>query len=95
MDNWKPIFDGTIDGRPVTLKEWKDDEGRQLQVETNYGEDQILGDGIPGVIGVPVSADDKMLVDASTPDELERNLIEQGGFSPAGAKEIARHAWLP
>ncbi len=36
-----------------------------------------------------------MHVDASTPKELERNLIEEGGFSPVGAKEIARHAWLP
>ena len=95
MSNWTPIFDGTIDGRPVALKEWKDGEGRQLKVETNYGEDVILGDGVRGVIGLPVSADDKMVVEASTPEELERDLIEQGGFSPAGAKEIARHAWLP
>lgn len=90
--NWKSIFAGSVDGRPVILKEWKDDEGRQLRVETNYGEDQILGDGVPGVIGVPVAADDKMYVDASTPEELEHHLVEEGGFSPKGAKALARLA---
>ncbi|VVE14550.1 MULTISPECIES: hypothetical protein [Pandoraea] len=94
---WKTVFAGTVDDRPVKLKEYNDDDGaRELRVETNYGEDQILGGDVPGVIaGAPVSADDTMHVDASTPEELELNLIELGGFSPAGAKEIASHAWLP
>lgn len=94
MSNWNNLFKGMIDGRPVTLKEWRDEDGRALRVETNYGEDQILGD-VPGAIGVPVSADDTMHVDATTPQELEHNLVTQGGFSPKGAKEIARLAQEP
>uniref|UniRef100_UPI003BEF0A9B hypothetical protein n=1 Tax=Burkholderia arboris TaxID=488730 RepID=UPI003BEF0A9B len=58
------------------------------------GKDQIVGD-VPGAIGYPVSADDTMHVEGSTPEELEQNLIELGEFSAAGAKEIARHATLP
>jgi len=92
--NWKTIFTGTIDNRPVVLKEYEDEEGRALRVETNYGTDQIIGDGIEGVIGLPVSADDEMRVEASTPDELAQNLID-GGFSSEGAKEIARLAEKP
>jgi len=94
---WKPIFEGTVEGRPVKLREYNDGEGtRELRVETNYGEDQMIGGNVPGVIaGAPVSADDIMHVDATTPEELERALIKDGGFLPAGAKEIARHAALP
>lgn len=94
VSNWKTIFKGTIDGRPVTLKEWTDEEGRALRVETNYGRDQILGD-VPGAIGVPVAASDTMHVDATTPQELEHSLVAQGEFSPEGAKEIARLAQDP
>lgn len=90
---------GTVDNRPVKLKEYNDGDGenpRELRVETNYGEDQLLGADVPGVIGgASVSADDPMFVDALTPEELEANLVEQGGFSTEGAKEIARHALLP
>lgn len=94
MSNWKIIFTGTIDGRPVTIKEYADDDGRALKVETNYGKDQILGD-VPGVIGVPVSADDTMHIDATTPEELKQNLVTQGDFSEDAAKEIARLARDP
>ncbi|MFJ1258781.1 hypothetical protein [Cupriavidus sp. CuC1] len=64
-------------------------------METNYGKDQILADGLPCVVGLPVSADDKMHVEASTADELENSLVEEGGFSPEAAKEIARQAREP
>ena len=94
---WKTIFDGTFDDRTVKLKEYNDGDGpRELRVETNYGEDQILGGDVSGVIaGAPVSADDTMHVDASTPGELARNLVDQGGFSDESAQEIARFAKLP
>lgn len=96
---WQKVFDGRIEERPVVLKEYDDgDGGRELRVETNYGKDQIIGGDVPGVTaGAPVSADEEMHVDASTPEELEQNLVEQAGFSAAGAKEIARIgrlAWL-
>lgn len=93
---WITRFEGTVEDRPVKVSEYNDGEGsRSVRVETNYGKDQILGDGVRGVIaGVPVSADDKMYVDASTPEELESALIDEG-FTPGGAKEIARHVILP
>jgi len=92
---WKTIFEGVVEGRPVVLKEYDDGDGsRELRVETNYGSDQMIGD-IPGVIGYPVSADDSMHVDASTPEELVQKLIELGAFSVEAAKDIARHGWSP
>ncbi|WP_425952992.1 hypothetical protein [Ralstonia pseudosolanacearum] len=93
---WITRFEGTVEDRPVKVSEYNDGEGeRGLRVETNYGKDQILGESVRGVIaGVPVSADDTMHVEATTPEELESALIEEG-FTPAGAKEIARHVILP
>jgi len=86
---WTQVFSGSIDDRPVIIKVWDDGESHSIRVETNYNKDQIIGD-LPDVIGVPVSANEPMNVDGATPEELERILVEDGGFSEAGAKEIAR-----
>lgn len=95
MSRWKPIFSGTYEDRPVVLEEWDDGDGRSLRVVTNYGKDQLLGDGIPDVIPAPVGANDTMHVEAATVEELEINLMQEGEFSPASARDIARHARRP
>ncbi|MEW6370116.1 MAG: hypothetical protein AB1584_04220 [Pseudomonadota bacterium] len=92
--SWRTIFQGEVEGRPVKLKEWNDGSGeRALQVETNYGEDTILGD-VPGAIGVPVTATELMKIDAQTPEDLRKELIENS-FSPERAGDISRLAELP
>jgi hypothetical protein len=91
---WTEIFKGTVDGRPVVAKVWDDGEGRAYRVETNYNNDQIIGD-VSGAIGFPVSASDKMNIDAMTPDELELSLVEDAGFSQESAKDIVRQVRSP
>lgn len=96
---WQTVFDGRIEARPVIVKVYDDgDAPRELRVVTNYGKDEILGDGVRDVVaGAPVSAADPVEFDASSPDELAQRLTAESGFSAAAVKEIvaiARPAWL-
>lgn len=96
---WQTVFNGRIEARPVIVKVYDDgDAPRELRVVTNYGRDQILGAEVRDVIaGAPVSADDPVEFDASSPDELAQRLTAESGFSAAAVKEIAavaRLAWL-
>lgn len=91
--NWRPVFSGADGARPFKLQEYNDGEQRALRVVTTYGKDQILADGV-ATIGLPVSADEEMHIDAQTPEELHEQLLENG-FSELVAAEIVRHARLP
>ncbi len=91
--NWKHIYSGTDGDRPFRLEEYRDSESRALRVETTYGEPQILAQGI-ATVGLPVAADEMMRIEAETPAELHKELLENG-FSPLVAAEITRHAQLP
>lgn len=95
MSRWNQLFKGTIENRPVTLEEWIDEEAHALRVVTNYGRDQLLGDGIPDVIPAVVSSDEAMHVEATSAEDLEVQLVQDGEFSPVAAREIASHARRP
>lgn len=88
--NWNSVFAGTIESRPVKLLVWDDGESQSYRVETNYNRDQFIGDA-PGVIGVPVSADDIMHIDGETADELQGLLVTHGEFSQHAAAELVSH----
>jgi len=90
---WSHIHTGTEDGRTVVLKEHNDEQGRSLRVETTFIEDGMLGDGAADT-DVSVLAGDPMHIHAETPDELRRELIENG-FSEQAAANLARLAMLP
>ncbi|QNA88068.1 hypothetical protein G4G28_05445 [Massilia sp. Dwa41.01b] len=91
--NWRPVFAGADGDRPFKLQEYNDGGDRALKVVTTYGKDEILGDGV-ATIGLPVSADEEMHIDAQTPEELHAKLLENG-FSEIVAAQIVRHARLP
>lgn len=85
--NWKPLFDGEVENRPVKL--WIYDDGGELKVETTQ-----LGDVADPSIALVISDGDKIEVEATDAKDLVQQL-RAVGFSEAAAREIARHGELP
>ena len=86
---WQKLFDGRIEERPVVLKESDGGDGsRTLRVETSYSRDNVHSGDVRDLIIGAVSTDGELHVDASTPEELERRLIEQAGFPRLGPRRL-------
>jgi len=89
MEGWTPLFEGSIDDRPVKLSKYHSGELRvkteQLETESTEGSFEQGSRVFPVVI----SAGDPITIEANTPDQLIQEL-RVCGFSEKGAKEIAR-----
>lgn len=94
MEGWNQRFQGTIDDRPVVLSQYHSGE---LKVETTQLQNEVTnGSFKPGSTVFPsvISAGDRIVIEAATPDELVKEL-KASGFSDKGASEIARHGRSP
>ena len=78
---WNVIGSGEIEERSFEI--FRDESG-ELKVKTTQKED-CTSDIMPLVI----SAGDKIEIEATTPDELEQALQNDGDFSASAAKQVS------
>lgn len=94
MESWIPLFEGSIDDRPVKLLKYHSGE---LKVETNQLKTELTNGSFEQgstVFPIVISAGDLITIEADTADQLIQELIVCG-FSESGAKEIAQLARDP
>ena len=95
MEEWETLFEGEVEGRPVKLEMYTDEDGnRSVKVTTISPEDkggsfEGLGEDAGDLAG-PYPAGSPIVVEPSELADLEDELLELG-FSDEAAGEIARH----
>jgi hypothetical protein len=95
MEEWETLFEGEVEGRPVKLEMYTDEDGnRSVKVTTVGPEDEgggfeELGEDAGDLAG-PYPAGSPIVVEPSELADLEEELLELG-FSDEAAGEISRH----
>jgi hypothetical protein len=86
-DTWNPIFDGTIENRPVKIEMY--DEGG-YRVHTTQGEDDpgtVQSDDSSILIIPPTSKGMQITIEGEAPEDIRNDLVSEG-FSAAAADDI-------
>ncbi|MBW1779072.1 MAG: hypothetical protein JRJ54_16045 [Deltaproteobacteria bacterium] len=87
-DLWKKLFETEVGGRPVKGDIY-DEGGYKITTKQKSDYEGIISkDEFNTVIIPPADSGTPIEIDAETLDELERELIEHGEFSPEEAKAI-------
>jgi hypothetical protein len=91
-EKWNKIYNGVTEDRKVELLRC---ESGDLKVITTRKETEIspgYSDGNSHLMPFMTCEGDGLDIEAETPDQLEKELINDGGFSLNGAKEISNLA---
>jgi hypothetical protein len=90
MAEWKTLFSGEKNGRRVTLEQYYEGNSLRLTVLPNgdHASDVSASEGVAQTPETDGRA--KLEIHAADATQLERRLVEEGGFSEVAARELAR-----
>ena len=87
-DNWKTVFEKEVDGRSVKGTIYSEGGYKVRSTQKDDYPGNYSRDGNSHIFSNPSAAGTPFEVDAETLDELEKELIDCGEFTPDQAKEI-------
>lgn len=90
MAEWKTLFTGEKDGRPVKLEQYY--EGNSLKLTTTQleGAASDISDHARSAQSADARANASLEIHAEDSAQLERRLVAEGGFTEDVAREIAQ-----